>query len=229
MTQRLSQLEVQFDLHAAERSTDAAGDRPIFLRMMDFVVTTPHERSLVRVPSLEVNRGDRLLICGRSGVGKTSLLRAMSGLWPFTSGQLWGRPDLNMLVLPQRPYLPMGTLKDALAYPDSVSSLRDADFDAALTDVGLGNLANALDKNEAWDQSLSEGEKQRLSFARALILRPDLLCLDEVGAALGDQVEFELHRLLHQRLSDSAIVAVSHNERLRELYQQRLVLISAES
>ena len=128
--------------------------------------------------------GDPLPLTGPSGPGKSTLFRALAGIWPFGSGRIRGPPDEKILFLPQRPYLPLGTLRPAVAYPDPPMRLNDEGETEALPAAGLGHLEPPLDTVAPWARWLSAGEQQRLAIARALLARPDWLFLDEATGQL---------------------------------------------
>jgi putative ATP-binding cassette transporter len=170
---------------------------------------------LGRLADLAVAPGERVLLSGPSGAGKTSLFRALGGIWPFATGHVEEGARRPHFV-PQRSYFPLGTLRDALAYPRSGKGLSDAAAAGALAAVGLGALGPKLDAAEPWSQRLSGGEQQRLALARALLFEPDLLFLDEATSALDEEAEIELHRALRAWLPETAIISVAHRASLAE-------------
>ncbi|MDS4040425.1 MAG: ATP-binding cassette domain-containing protein, partial [Candidatus Competibacter sp.] len=171
---------------------------------------------------LSLERGDSLLIAGVSGAGKSTLLRTLAGVWPYARGVV-GLPDAEVLFVPQRPYLPIGTLRDALLYPQR-AVLDDAVLRQTLCDVGLGRFADALDTGEDWAQTLSGGEQQRVAFARILLRRPKWLFLDEASSALDEPSEQALYRLIRERLPETALASVGHRGTLRAFHDRQLRL-----
>jgi len=154
-------------------------------------------------------QGQSTAIAGRSGSGKSTLFRALAGIWPYGQGAI-ERPPGEYLFLPQRPYIPQGTLRHALTYPAAEGSLADGLAVQALTDAGLATLAKHLDDNQPWSQRLSGGEQQRLAVARALLLRPDWLFMDEATASLDPKAESELYETLRRQLPDTTIISIAH-------------------
>jgi putative ATP-binding cassette transporter len=165
-----------------------------------------------------------VLVTGASGSGKTSLFRALGGVWPFGSGHIRVPRGANLLVLPQRAYFPLGTLRGALAYPGPEDSFPPAAIEVALDAVGLGALRARLDETAYWADQLSVGEQQRLSIARALLQKPDWLFLDEATSALDEAAEASLYRLLLARLPNAAIVSIGHRSSLAVFHDRFLTL-----
>jgi putative ATP-binding cassette transporter len=168
--------------------------------------------------ALTAGPGNPVLVTGPSGSGKSTLLRAIAGLWPFGSGRI-RLGDGQVLFLPQRPYLPLGTLADAIAYPELDHQPRRAELEAALRAVGLGYLVGQLDEEGNWALRLSGGEQQRLGFARVLLVRPEIVFLDEATSALDEAAETSLYRLLRDAEWQPTIVSVGHHGTLRRFHE----------
>ena len=178
----------------------------------------------MRVPNLVIEPAERVLVTGASGSGKTSLFRALGGVWPFGSGSIRVPRGASLLVLPQKPYLPLGTLRGALAYPGPAHAFPPDEIDEALDATGLDGLRPRLDEVAYWADQLSVGEQQRLSIARALLQKPDWLFLDEATSALDEPAEGMLYRLLLERLPQAAIVSIGHRSSLVVFHDRFLEL-----
>jgi putative ATP-binding cassette transporter len=190
------------------------------LHVEDLAVSVPSGQEIVRVKDLSIELGERVLVTGPSGSGKTSLFRALGGVWPFGEGSIRIPKGANLLVLPQRPYLPLGTLRGALAYPGPENSFTPKEIDEVIDAVGLSDLRDELDVTAYWADKLSGGEQQRLSIARALLQKPDWLFLDEATSALDEPAESELYRLLLTRLPNAAIVSIGHRSSLIQFHDR---------
>jgi putative ATP-binding cassette transporter len=184
-------------------------------------VSHPPERPLVAPFSLTIGRGERWLVSGPSGCGKSVLFRALAGIWPYGSGRVT-RPGARMLFLPQRSYLPIGTLADALSYPDAGTVHDRETLRRVLRDARLAMLADHLDTFDNWSLRLSPGEQQRLAFARALLQKPDYLFLDEATSALDEETEGAMYRLMVDTLPDAAIVSIAHRSTVAAFHDRRL-------
>ena len=180
-------------------------------------LSLPDGRSLRPDITLAATPGKSLLITGASGAGKSTLLRAIAGLWPFGRGRI-RVGDGGCLFLPQRPYLPLGTLADALVYPRSAAELPCDNLAEALRTVGLPELVDRLEEEANWAQRLSIGEQQRLAFARVLLARPEIVFLDEATSALDEAAEVSLYRLLREAPWKPTIVSVGHHGTLRRFH-----------
>jgi putative ATP-binding cassette transporter len=176
---------------------------------------------------LVVAAGDRLLLTGPSGSGKSTLFRALAGIWPYGSGVV-EQPAGRVLFLPQKPYLPIGTLRACVSYPSPPDDFSDTAIIEALRDCRLPQLSGQLDESSAWDRRLSPGEQQRLGFARALLNRPQWLFLDEATSALDEATGKALYQLLIDRLPDSAIISIAHDPAVAEFHRLRRHLTPAD-
>ncbi len=173
---------------------------------------------------ISIAPGERVLLGGDSGTGKSTLIRAVAGLWPWGRGRILIPKGAIIAFVPQRPYLPLGRFRDALAYPADGDTLSDEQALSALNAAGLGYLADRLDTEERWDQILSGGERQRVAFARLFINRPAIIVMDEATAALDVESEHLILTRLFERLPDSTIISVGHRPALAELHPRGLTL-----
>jgi putative ATP-binding cassette transporter len=202
------------------------GDHPhVALRLRDVTVLREDGAPLVAGAELTVMPGEKLLLTGAAGTGKSTLVRALAGAWPWGRGRIEVRAGAKLLVLPQRPYLPAGSLRRVVSYPDADDRHNAGEIAAALHKVDLGHLAARLDEEAPWDRILSGGEKQRLAFARVFLLRPDIVVLDEATAAL-DLVSQErlMKRLLHE-LRDATVLSVGHRAELAAFHHRIVTLV----
>lgn len=188
-------------------------------------VRTPTGAALVTALNLDLAPGDALLIRGTSGVGKTTLLRALAGLWPHVEGSVRRPVDGAALFLPQKPYLPLGSLRTALHYPAEATSSGTAE--EVLRQCQLGHLIPRLDEQADWTGILSLGEQQRLAIGRALLARPAILFLDEASSALDEGLEHAMYSLLRQALPQAVLVSVGHRSSLAAFHDQALDLTGA--
>ncbi|MBE2895885.1 ABC transporter ATP-binding protein/permease [Pasteurellaceae bacterium HPA106] len=186
-------------------------------------VFTPSQKPLIENLSLDLPQGAWLLIQGPSGVGKTTLLRSLAGLWAFAQGDM--RTPANALFLSQKPYLPQGRLLDALHYPNMAPDQADYALETALlTRVQLGHLTTQLLEDNEWTQVLSLGEQQRLAFARVLLHRPQIIYLDEASASMDEGLEDAMYRLLKSTLPNSTVVSVGHRSTLHVMHERHLFI-----
>ena len=170
----------------------------------------PQGKPLLDGVSLQLAPGQSVLITGASGAGKSTLFRALAGIWPYWTGKVRIPEGARLLFLPQKPYLPLGTLKHAAAYPEDAAKFSDEEVREAIKVAGLEALSDDLQRQENWAQVLSGGEQQRLAFARALLNRPDWLFLDEATASLPEEDQDALYRVLKERLPTTTVVSIGH-------------------
>jgi putative ATP-binding cassette transporter len=221
----LDAIDATGTLGGAQIETAAQG-----LSVASLSVRSPAGAVLVQDLAVALAPGAALLIRGPSGVGKTTLLRAIAGLWPYASGKVSGPAAPRTLFLPQKPYLPLGTLRQALHYPAAVpvgSGVAPAagDADAALLQqCQLGHLAARLDQADDWTGILSLGEQQRLAIGRVLLNRPALVFLDEASSAMDEGLEYAMYRLLRSTLPEAILVSVGHRGTLLGFHEQELEL-----
>ena len=211
-------------LDSAAPRVEHVSDGGTALLAEELIVGLPNGEEIVRVSGLVIEPGEHVLVTGPSGSGKTSLFRALGGVWPFGSGIIRVPHGADLLVLPQRSYLPLGTLRGALAYPGPENAFSPAEIDEVLSATGLGALQDRLDETAYWADQLSVGEQQRLSIARALLQKPDWLFLDEATSALDERAEEMLYRLLLERLPGTAIVSIGHRSSLVAYHERFLEL-----
>ncbi len=173
---------------------------------------------------LQLRPGERVLLSGPSGSGKSTLFRLLAGIWPFAEATVQIPEGARLLFLPQKPYLPIGSLRAAVSYPAAEGSVADAALCEALVQVGLDALSWRLDESRNWSMTLSGGEQQRLAIARALLQQPDWLFLDESTSALDEASEARLYQLIQSRLPKAAMVSIAHRSAVAAYHQRRLQL-----
>ena len=195
------------------------------LRLRGVSVTLDDGTEVVGQTEVEIGAGEKVLVVGESGTGKSTLVRAVAGLWPWGEGEVVVRKGVRMFFMPQRPYVPMGILKRAVAYPAAIEEVSNDEVVAALTDAGLEHLVDKIHtEGIPWERTLSGGEQQRLAFAQLFIQRPDVVVMDEATAALDPDTQHRLLSRLAERLPDAALISVGHRPELEAFHDRRLVL-----
>ena len=192
------------------------------IRTRDLDLAVPGGRVLLPHAELTLRQGEPVLLSGPSGSGKSTLFRALAGIWPYGAGTVERPSAQRFLFLPQRPYLPIGPLRDVLTYPAPAGQLADAEIIEALRACELAPLVDRLDDAQHWAQLLSPGEQQRIAFARALLVKPDWLFLDEASSALDEATEMRLYQMLPKRLPDTTVVSIGHRPSLRAFHPRQI-------
>ena len=226
---RIASLMVSLDaLESAEKEgvghIHRGTTRETALRLNNVSVTLDDGTSVINETEVSIAPGEKVLVVGESGTGKSSLVRAIAGLWPWGSGTIQYHADAKLFLLPQRAYLPIGTLRRALSYPSPTDAFDDDALCQALADVGLADLRPRLDEEAPWEQVLSGGEKQRVAFARLLLQCPDIIVLDEATSALDPPSQHDLMHLLMQRLPQATLISVGHRPELEAFHERKLVM-----
>jgi putative ATP-binding cassette transporter len=194
------------------------------LGLHDFSVTLDDGTAVVGETEVVIEPGERLLVAGESGTGKSTLVRAIAGLWPWGGGSVNFHPDRRLFMLPQKPYVPSGTLRRAVAYPGAAEDWTLESMGEALHKVGLDHLKEKLEEEAPWDQTLSGGEKQRLAFARLLLHNPDIIVLDEATSALDEKSQDKMMDMVIKELPKATIVSVGHRAELEAFHSRKIVL-----
>lgn len=194
------------------------------LELKDLSVTLDDGTAVVGETEVAIEPGERLLVAGESGTGKSTLVRAIAGLWPWGGGSVNFHPDRRLFMLPQRPYVPSGSLRRAVAYPGAEDDWTVEEIGEALHKVGLDHLKEKIEEDGPWDQTLSGGEKQRLAFARLLLHNPDIVVLDEATSALDEKSQDKMMQMVTDELPKATIVSVAHRVELEAFHSRKIVL-----
>ena len=208
--------------HADVRVEETQGPA---IQVTDLHLELPDGRVIVDGVNARVDAGERVVVVGPSGSGKSSILKAIAGIWPFGHGRIEIPAHGKKLFLPQRPYLPIGTLRAAVSYPSEEGAFPDERIREALSALGLGGLAGRLDEEAHWNQTLSGGEQQRVALARVLLHEPEWIFLDEATSGLDEKMEQSAYDLLAQRLPKAAVVSIAHRASVIEHHERRWTLV----
>ena len=228
VVQRLAGFEVSIE-NAAKLSIDhnflhVKTDVGQAIGLDKLVVSLPGGTPLVSADGFSIRGNARTLLTGPSGAGKSTLFRAIAGIWPFGAGTIAIPANAKLMMLPQRPYFPIGKLAAAIVYPAAADAFSPEQIKEVLAAVGLERLDSQLDQEAHWNQQLSLGEQQRLGLARALLHAPQYLFLDEATASLDEPSEARLYRLLQQRLPATTIVSIGHRSTLDAFHEDNVAL-----
>jgi len=204
------------------RVVSRGGGRELALR--DVVLGLPDGRTIVNAASVALEPGQSVLLTGPSGSGKSTLFRAVAGIWPHVTGSILLPQGASVMLAPQRPYIPMGTLAQAVVYPGNVEDYSRADIEEALRAARMGAFVERLDEDNHWGQRLSGGEQQRIAIARALLAKPDWLFLDESTSALDEELEGDIYSMLRERLPKTTIVSIGHRSTLLAYHDRQIVM-----
>jgi putative ATP-binding cassette transporter len=192
------------------------------LAVKDLELSVPNGATLLAPTTFELKQGEPVLVSGPSGAGKSTLFRALAGIWPYWKGKILLPKNATLLFLPQKAYLPIGSLKHVVCYPGDEARISNEEAGEALRAVGLERFAGDLAQADNWAQVLSGGEQQRLAFARALLNKPDWLFLDEATASLSDDAQRDLYTLLRTRLPGTTVISIGHRADLAQFHARRL-------
>jgi putative ATP-binding cassette transporter len=220
----LDELERAEENDTIGRIQRGAAEKDFILSLHDLSVTLGDGRAVVKETQVEIEPGERVLVAGESGSGKSTLVRAISGLWPWGDGSVNFREGSRLFMLPQRPYIPSGSLRRAIAYPRGADWSTASELATALEKVGLGQLKEKIDDEAPWDHILSGGEKQRISFARLLLHDPDIVVLDEATSALDEKTQDAMMEMLIRELPSATILSVGHRAELEEFHSRKITL-----
>jgi vitamin B12/bleomycin/antimicrobial peptide transport system ATP-binding/permease protein len=224
LTDALEELDVATQMDDdSEIKFEPSPDEAIHLESLS--IADRAGKAVIGDTSIVIKPGEKVVVAGESGVGKSTLIRAMAGLWPWGSGTIRLPKSQAVAFVPQRPYLPLGTLRAAVCYPEEGRQFSDKAVAEAMKRCGLGYLVKRLDDEEArWDQTLSGGERQRVAFCRLLLQKPAIIIMDEATSALDEESQTSLLALLHEDLRESTVISVGHRSGIEEFHDRKIVL-----
>src|SRR3569623_115527 len=224
---------LMMSLDALERAEGGEGQNRIargettddaMMKLNDLSVALNDGTAVVGETEVVIASGERVLVSGESGSGKSTLVRAIAGQWPWGGGSVDFHPARRLFMLPQKPYVPSGTLRRAAAYPAAADDWTEEEIGEALDKVGLGHLKEKIEEDAPWDQTLSGGEKQRLAFARLLLHKPDIIVLDESTSALDEPSQEKMMKLVNDELKDATVLSVAHRPELEAFHSRKITL-----
>jgi putative ATP-binding cassette transporter len=223
----LTDLEESVEHEGGDRITVHPATDDDRLLMRDLGVARPDGEMLVTEAEIEIRRPERVLIRGQSGSGKSTIMRAVAGVWPWGHGAIH-LPTGKISFMPQKPYFPLGTLRDSLLYPHALKGISDAMLNDMLHEVGLDHLRDRLDETERWDHILSGGEQQRVAFARTLVQKPEWIFMDEATSALDETGQENIMNLLIEQLPATSVLSIGHRPGLEVFHTRELTLVPGE-
>lgn len=222
----LDDLMDELDAMSARTGGITLGESPDeSIRIEGLSIALANGVTIIEDASVTIARGEKVLFKGESGSGKSTFIRALAGLWPWGDGAILMPRGARVAFIPQRPYLPLGTLREALAYPESARDVADDDIRSLLARCGLHHLASRLNAEENWSAVLSGGEAQRIGFCRALLAKPDILILDEPTSALDEPSQLRMMELLAEELPDATILHVAHRPGLEAFHTREIAVV----
>ncbi|MDF3060042.1 MAG: hypothetical protein K0S06_151 [Microvirga sp.] len=224
----LENLEATIGRHGSDTTVVLGPSPDDAIHFRDVSITQLDGKLMIEGADVVIPRGEKVLVKGQSGTGKSTLIRAMAGLWPWGSGQILRPEDATIAFMPQRPYLPLGTLRHALMYPVVDAEHPDEHLADALKRCGLSHLVPRLDDEDQWEGILSGGEKQRLAFARLLVNPPDIIIMDESTAALDEESQARMLEFLRTDLAHATVLCVAHRPNLEEYFDREIQLVRLE-
>ncbi|MGJ5021105.1 ABC transporter ATP-binding protein/permease [Bradyrhizobium oligotrophicum] len=218
-------IESAAKLSAEPQTIDVASHAGDSIELAQLLLKLPNGLPLIATDGFSLESSERTLLTGPSGAGKSTLFRAIAGIWPFGSGAISVPAHAKLMMLPQRPYFPIGALKAAIVYPAAADAFSAEQVKETLVAVGLPQLADRLDEDQHWNRLLSLGEQQRLGIARALLHAPQYLFLDEATASLDEPSEARLYRVIAERLPQTTVVSIGHRSTLHDFHDRKVELI----
>jgi vitamin B12/bleomycin/antimicrobial peptide transport system ATP-binding/permease protein len=198
------------------------------VQLRNLTISMHDGKLMIEGAEARVAPGEKVLVKGNSGTGKSTLIRAMAGLWPWGSGEVLIPAGARVVFMPQRPYFPIGTLRTALMYPDTEDKAEEKVILQALVRCGLEHLIQQLDTVDQWSQALSGGEQQRLAFARILIHPPDILIMDEPTSSLDELSQFKLMEYMRDLLRQTTVIHAGHRPGLDHFHDREIQLVRAQ-